>query len=219
MTSDPTHQAANAVRKTYQIVPGPEMGLVEPAVLAKIATVAVKYNIPLLKITAGQRLSFVGLDPADIPAIWRDLGHPEGPRRHQGLHYVQACPGQRLCHYGQQDTLELASRLREALAPLKLPAKTKIGISGCAMNCCESMVRDLGIFGKKNGWTLVFGGNGGGRPRIGDIIATNLSDHQVVTLALQCLSNYARLARPKERTARFMERITAAAFKKAIQLP
>jgi NAD(P)H-nitrite reductase large subunit len=216
MTSDQTHQTA-AVRKTYQIVPGPEMGLVSPTILARIAEVALKYSIPLLKITAGQRLSFVGLDPADVPAIWHDLGHHEGPRRPQGLQYVQACPGRQLCKYGRQDSLHLATLLQEALAPLTLPAKTKIGISGCAMNCCESFVRDLGIFGKKNGWTLVFGGNGGGRPRLGDIIATTLSDQQVVTLARECLHHYARLARPKERTARFMERTSLEDFKKTLR--
>ncbi len=99
---------------------------------------------------------------------------------------------------------------------LELPAKTKVGISGCPMNCCESFIRDVGVFGKKNGWTLVFGGNGGGLPRIGDIIAEDLSDEQVIDLAGRCLDFYREGARKKERSARFMERTTLERFKTAV---
>jgi NAD(P)H-nitrite reductase large subunit len=67
-------------------------------------------------------------------------------------------------------------------------------------------VRDIGIFGKKKGWTLVFGGNGGGCPRIGDIVAENLSDEEVIEMVGKCLDYYRNNARPMERTARFMRR-------------
>jgi NAD(P)H-nitrite reductase large subunit len=215
MTSDKMSQP-DSIRKTYQIVPGSQMGLISPEILENIAKVALKYNIPLVKITAGQRLAFVGLDPDKINNIWHDLGHNHGPAKPAGIHYVQACPGQKICKYGQQDSFNLGQRLQDELATMKLPAKTKIGISGCAMNCCESFVRDLGIFGKKNGWTLVFGGNGGGRPRIGDIISEDLNADQAIALAKKCLHHYAQRAKPKERTARFMERTDLQDFKKAI---
>ncbi|MCK4838319.1 MAG: hypothetical protein KAS94_05915 [Desulfobulbaceae bacterium] len=74
------------------------------------------------------------------------------------------------------------------------------------MNCCESYIRDVGIFGKKKGWTLVFGGNGGGCPRIGDIIAEGLDDEEVIKLAAKCLAYYKEHARKFERTGRFMRR-------------
>jgi len=95
---------------------------------------------------------------------------------------------------------------KKLLADLALPAKTKVGISGCPLNCCESYVRDVGIFGKKNGWTLVFGGNGGGCPRIGDLVAGNLSDDEVIALVGKCLDFYGKNARRLERTARLMVR-------------
>ena len=80
------------------------------------------------------------------------------------------------------------------------------------MNCCESYVSDIGVFGKKNGWTLVFGGNGGGCPRIGDIVAENLNDEAVITRVGKCLEYYRNNARPMERTGRFMRRSKIDAF-------
>ena len=67
-------------------------------------------------------------------------------------------------------------------------------------------MRDIGIFGKKNGWTLVFGGNGGGCPRIGDIVAEDLNDEEVLELVEKCLNYYRKNARKLERTARLMRR-------------
>lgn len=204
------------IRKTYQVVPGPKMGLVSPETLGNIAKVASKYNIPLLKITAAQRLSFVGLNPDDTQAIWHDLGYDPPSLKPMGIFYLQACPGVRYCKYGCRDSLHLGERLEDELLTIDLPAKTKIAISGCSMNCCESFVRDLGIFAKKKGWTLVFGGNGGGRPRIGDIIGENLDDNQVIELARKCLEQFKILARTKERTARLMERTNLDDFKQAV---
>ena len=100
----------------------------------------------------------------------------------------------------------MGKKVEEALMAMPLPAKTKVGISGCPMNCCECYVRDVGIFGKKKGWSLVFAGNGGGVPRLGDIIAEGLSDDEVIELAGKCLQFYADNARRLERTARLMTR-------------
>ncbi len=193
-------------KKTYNVVPGIKMGLVSPDHLVKIATVAKKYNIPILKITSAQRLAFLGMDPDDANDVWQELGEPDGLTKPVGIHYVQACPGAGLCKYGRQDSLRLGEMIQETLMGMNLPGKTKVGISGCPMNCTESYVRDLGIYGKKKGWTLIFGGNGGGNPRIGDVIAENLTTAEVLALAKRCLTYYAAHARKKERTARFMER-------------
>ncbi len=84
------------------------------------------------------------------------------------------------------------------------------------MNCCESYIRDVGIFGKKTGWTLVFGGNGGGLPRIGDVVARGLDAEQVIELAGRCLTYYAAHARKLERTARFMERTPIEELREAV---
>lgn len=205
--------------KTYNVVPGPRMGMVTPEFLAHIADVAQKHNIPLLKLTEAQRLAFIGQDPSTVEAIWQDLGHSDGPRKPVGIHYIKACPGKTWCKYGVQDSLALGAQIEKELLTFPLPAKTKVGVSGCSMNCCEGFVRDIGVFGKKSGWTLVFGGNGAGRPRFGDIIGESLTDEQVLILAKKALSYYRDNARPRERTARFMDRTSLADLREAISGP
>jgi len=202
--------------KSYNILPGPKMGLVTPEYLETVAAAVREHGIPLLKITSAQRLAIGGHRPEAAANIWRTLGFPDGPQKPVGVHYIQACPGSCWCKYGQLDSLELGRKLDSTIMGMALPAKTKFGLSGCGMNCCESYIRDVGLFGKKKGWTLIFGGNGGGRPRIGDVIAQELSDDQAVELIRTCLAHYAAKGRPRERTARFMERIGVEAFRRAV---
>ena len=204
--------------KAYNVLPGPKMGVVTADYLERIAAVARKHAIPLVKLTSAQRIAFAGHELEMVEDIWRDLGQEVGPAKPAGIHYIQACPGSRWCKYGRHDSLALGEKLEKALMGMALPAKTKVGISGCPLNCCESYIRDLGIFGKKKGWTLVFGGNGGGCPRIGDIIAQGLDDEQVLELATRCLGYYKGHASKYERTGRFMRLTTPEKFKKAIGL-
>ena len=77
-------------------------------------------------------------------------------------------------------------------------------------------MRDFGVFGKRTGWTFIFGGNSGRNVRVGDIIAEDLTDDQVVELANKCLEYYRSNAKPNERTARFVQRIGIEEFKKAV---
>ena len=192
--------------KTYNVLPGPKMGLITPDYLEEIAAVARRHGVPFLKITGAQRLAIAGHSPETAARIWQELGQPEGPKKPVGIHYIQACPGKQWCKYGRQDSLALGKKLEEALFSLPLPGKTKVGISGCPFNCCESYIRDIGVFGTTKGWSLVFGGNGGGAPRIGDIVGEGLSDNDVVRLAHRCLEYYREKARRLERTGRLMRR-------------
>jgi NAD(P)H-nitrite reductase large subunit len=193
--------------KTYNVLPGTQMGVLTAEYLEKLAEIARKHNIPFFKITSAQRLAIVGLTPETAEQIWKELGQKSGPKKPPGIHYIQACPGIQWCKYGRQDSLALGEKLEKTFGGLALPAKTKVGISGCPLNCCESYVRDIGVFGKKNGWTLVFGGNGGGCPRIADIVAEDLADDEVLELISRCLDFYRENARQMERTGRLMRRI------------
>ena len=79
--------------------------------------------------------------------------------------------------------------------------------TGCPFCCGESFVRDIGIFGKKNGWTLIIGGSSARRPRIGDMLTEDISKDQVIELTKRCLNYYHDKAKKKERMARFVDRI------------
>ncbi len=205
-------------KETYAVVPRIPMGVLTPEILENLAEVARKYNVRIIKITSGQRIALVGLKPEDIERAWQDLAMEVGPAQGLCVHYVQACPGTETCKFGQGDSLGLAARVERMYVGKEdfIPAKTKFGISGCMLNCAESYLRDLGAFCTPDGWTVVVGGNSGGRPRIGNVIEKNISVEQVLDLFGRCLDYYAKNARPRERMPRFIERIGIEEFKKAV---
>jgi NAD(P)H-nitrite reductase large subunit len=203
-------------RKTYAIVPRTPVGLVSPDVLVAISSVVRKYNIPITKITSGQRLALVGIKREEVDQVWHDLKMEVGPAIELCVHYVQACPGTEVCKFGVRDSLGLGMELEKLYVGMDLPAKVKIGVSGCPFCCAESYVRDVGLIGKKKGWVVTFGGNSGGRPRIGDIIAEDVSDQEAVDMVRRCLEYYRDNVAKKIRTARFVEKTGIEPIKQAV---
>ena len=194
-------------KKSYAIVPRTPAGIVSPEHLESIINVVRRYEIPVIKITSGQRMVLVGIKEEDVEKIWNELGMTVGEATAPCVHYVQACPGTVVCKYGLQDSLSLGLELEEMYQDMHLPAKLKMGVSGCPRCCGESHVRDIGVLGTGKGWTVIFGGNSGGRPRLGDVIAKELSADEAKDLVKRLLVYYRDTANPGERTARFVERV------------
>ena len=203
-------------RKTYAIVPRTPVGLVSSEVLEIISSVVRKYNIPITKITSGQRLALVGMKREEVDQIWHDLKMEVGHAVELCLHYVQACPGTEVCKFGVRDSIGLGLELEKFYVGMDLPAKVKIGVSGCPFCCAESYVRDIGLIGKKKGWIVTFGGNSGGRPRIGDVITEGASDEEAIAVVQRCLEYYRDNVEKKLRTARFVEKTGIEALKQAV---
>lgn len=199
-------------KKTYAIVPRIPGGLLKSEHLAALSKVTEKYNIPIVKITSGQRIALVGVEESDLDAIYNDLGMEPGHATELCLHYVQACPGTEVCQFGVQDSLGFGIEIENILSNITLPAKFKIGVSGCQFCCAESFVRDIGLIGKKNGWTVAFGGNAGNRARIGDVIGIDLAKEDAIELLKRCIDYYATNGKKKERASRFIQRIGVEEF-------
>ncbi len=207
MTDKPPGAILQRDGETFAIVPRTPAGIVSPDNLEKIVAVVRKYHIPIIKMTSGQRIVLVGIKEKDVTAIWNDLGMTVGQATAPCLHYVQACPGTAVCRYGKQDSLTFGVEIEEMYLGMNLPAKLKMGISGCPRCCGESYVRDIGVVGNPKGWTVIFGGNSGGRPRIGDVVARDLSSDDAKDLVRRLLEYYRDHGKPQERTARFIERV------------
>ena len=60
-------------------------GVTTPAQLRRIADVADKYAIPMVKLTGGQRIDLLGVRKEDLPKVWADLDMPSGLRVRQEL--------------------------------------------------------------------------------------------------------------------------------------
>jgi NAD(P)H-nitrite reductase large subunit len=203
-------------RKTYAIVPRTPVGLVSPEVLDAISSIVRKYKIPITKITSGQRLALIGMKRDEVAKIWDELKMEVGPAIELCVHYVQACPGTEVCKFGVRDSLGMGLQLENLYVGMDLPAKLKMGVSGCPFCCAESYVRDIGLIGKKKGWIITFGGNSGGRPRVGDIVAQDVSDVEAVALVQRCLEYYRDNVGKKLRTARFVEKVGIETIKQAV---
>jgi NAD(P)H-nitrite reductase large subunit len=203
-------------QKTFTIIPGLNMGLFSPTELEEIVSIINKYDVPMTKITSAQRLALLGMDEEDQKKLKAELKPLTRTVAVNSFHYIQACPGSQWCKFGTSDALALGTRIEQLSFPEPLPGKVKVGISGCRMCCTEPHVRDVGIFATKKGWTLLFGGNGGGNPRLGEMVAEGLTDDQVIDLVKKCLTVYQQNAKTKSRTARFMERFGIEALHEAV---
>lgn len=214
--SPPQHAILQRDKTTYAIVPRIPSGLIQRQHLKAISEVVEKYDIPIVKITSGQRLALVGIKEEDLDNIYADLGMEPGKATELCLHYVQACPGTEVCKFGIQDSLGFGIKLENILANQEQPAKLKLGVSGCPFCCAENYVRDIGLMGKKSGWTVSFGGHSGNKARVADILAEDLSDDEALSLIQKCLDFYNANAKKKERTCRFVERIGLEELKKNV---
>ena len=192
---------------TYAVITRMPAGIVTPDDLENVAKVGRKYKVPMLKITSGQRIALVGIAPENVQGVIDDLGPHAKPETASCVRFVQACLGTDMCRYGNQDSVGLAKSVDALFKDQTFPAKIKIGISGCPRCCGESHTRDIGIMGTNRGWTVLFGGNGGTRPRFGDSIARDLTTGEALDCAQRLAGYYRTHAKTHERTARFMERV------------
>ena len=207
MTNTPTGAILQRDGRRYTVLTRMPAGIVTADELEKIARIGRTYGIPMLKITSGQRIALVGIEPEDVSKVIDDLGPLAHPEPAPGVKFVQACLGTDMYRHGNQDSIGLASEIERRLGGQTFPAKIKIGVSGCPRSCGECHTRDIGIMGTNGGWTILFGGNGGRRPRTGEIVASDLRSGEAIDCVQRLAEYYRANANPHERTALFMERI------------
>lgn len=91
-----------------------------------------------------------------------------------------------------------------------------MAVSGCHLSCAESWVRDIGLIGKKDGWTLTIGGNVGAHPRIGDVLLEGLDDQGAMDAIDKVVAHYQENAKPGERLGKMIDRLGLDGFKAAV---
>jgi NAD(P)H-nitrite reductase large subunit len=193
--------------QTYAVAPHIPCGVVTPQLLRKLADVAEKYGAKALKITGATRIAIIGLKEEDIDAIWNDLGMSAGAAVGLCVRSIRACPGTTFCKLGKQDALGVGLALDEKYHGSVLPNKLKMSVSGCFLNCSESWVRDIGLTGYDEGWTLTVGGNVGSQPRIGKELAKGLNDNQAFEMVEKVLEYYKTNAKKGERLGAMIDRL------------
>ena len=69
MSDNPKGAILQRDKQTYAIVPRTPVGMVTPDDLENIARVAREYDIPVIKITSGQRFALVGMKKEQVEDI------------------------------------------------------------------------------------------------------------------------------------------------------
>lgn len=192
---------------TFSVVPRMRGGVTTPNELRRIADVADKYKVPMVKVTGSQRIDLLGVKKADLPKVWADLGMPSGQAYTKGVRMVKTCVGSEFCRFGVQDSTSAGIALERRLENLFTPHKFKMGVVGCPRNCAEATVKDLGLVGQDGSWQVVVGGAAGKSVRKADLLITVETTGQALEACDLFFQYYRENANYLERSYDFVERL------------
>jgi nitrite reductase (NADH) large subunit len=178
-----------------------------PDELRRIADVADKYQVPMVKITGSQRIDLLGVKKEDLPKIWADLGMPSGQAYTKGVRMVKTCVGTDFCRFGTQDSTSAGVEMERRFEQLYTPHKVKMAAVGCPRNCAEATVKDIGLVGQEGGWQVVVGGAAGKSVRKADLLTTVETTEAALEAAELFFQYYRENANYLERTYDFVERL------------
>lgn len=201
---------------TFSVIPRMYGGVTSPSELKKIAQVAEKYDVKMVKVTGGQRLDLLGVKKEDLPKVWEELDMPSGYGYAKSLRTVKTCVGNRFCRFGTQDSIGVGIELEKKFERLWMPAKFKMAVNGCPRNCAESGTKDFGVVGNDGGWDIFVGGNGGIKLRGADLLCKVKTDEELVAICGAYIQFYRETGKFGERTSEWVERMGLDVIREAV---
>jgi len=201
---------------TYSVIPRMYGGVTSPDQLRKIADVADKYAVPMVKVTGGQRIDLLGVKKEDLVGMWKDLDMPSGYAYAKGIRTVKTCVGSEFCRFGTQDSTQMGIDIEKAFDHMWAPHKVKFAVSGCPRNCAESGIKDVGIIGVDSGWEIYVGGNGGIKTEVAQFLCKVKTPDEVLEYSGAFIQIYREEARYLDRTVHWIERVGLDYVKKRV---
>jgi nitrite reductase [NAD(P)H] large subunit len=201
---------------TFSVVPRIRGGVTTPQELRRIADVAERHEVPVVKITGGQRIDLLGIPKERLPQIWEELGMPSGHAYAKAVRTVKTCVGTDFCRFGLGDAIGIGIELERRMEGLYTPHKVKSAVTGCPRNCAEAYVKDIGLVAIEGGWEVYVGGAAGSTVRKGDLLCTVASGEEAIKVALTFLQYYREHGEYLERTYGFVERVGMEAIRAAV---
>ncbi len=192
---------------TYSVIPRMYGGVTTPSQLRKIADVADKYAVPMVKVTGGQRIDLLGVKKEDLVGMWKDLDMPSGYAYAKGIRTVKTCVGSEFCRFGTQNSTQMGIDIEKAFDHMWAPHKVKFAVSGCPRNCAESGIKDVGIIGVDSGWEIYVGGNGGIKTEAAQFLCKVKTHDEVLEYSGAFIQVYREEARYLDRTVHWIERV------------
>ena len=195
---------------TYSVVPRMWGGVTTPAELRAIADAAEKYDVPMVKVTGGQRIDLLGVKKEDLPEIWADLnaaGMVSGHAYSKGLRTVKTCVGKEFCRFGTQDSTGLGIRLEKLMWGSWTPHKVKLGVSGCPRNCAEATCKDIGVICVDSGFQISVAGAAGMEVKETEALASTPSEDEAVQIITAFVQLYRENARYLDRPYKWVAKV------------
>jgi nitrite reductase (NADH) large subunit len=193
---------------TFSVIPRIYGGVTTPEELRRIADVAAKYKVPMVKLTGGQRIDLLGIPKDKLPDVWRDLGIPSGHAYTKAFRTCKTCVGTDFCRYGVGDSAGLGIKIEKRFQGIESPHKMKLATTGCPRNCSEATTKDLGAVAIEGGkWEIYIGGAAGSRVRKGDILCVVDTHDEVLLYMGRFMQYYRENAKYLERTYDFVDRL------------
>ena len=195
---------------TFSVVPRMWGGVTSSKELRAIADVVDKFNIPMVKVTGGQRIDMLGVPKQSLPAVWNDLGKVgfvSGHAYAKGLRTVKTCVGKQWCRFGTQDSTGLGVRLEKYLWGSWTPAKVKLAVSGCPRNCAEATCKDIGVICVESGFELHFAGAAGLDIKGTEVLGHVADEDSVVEYVAALLQMYREQGHYLERIYKWANRV------------
>ncbi|MBY0512936.1 MAG: nitrite reductase large subunit NirB [Gemmataceae bacterium] len=193
---------------TFSVVPRIYGGVTSADDLIRIGEVAKKYDVPMVKVTGGQRIDLLGVKKEDLPHVWRDLGMPSGYAYTKAFRTCKTCVGSEFCRYGTNDSTALGIAIERRFQGIEFPAKVKLAVSGCPRNCAESTVKDIGVIATEGGeWEISVGGAAGASVRKTDVLCRVKTRDEALRVIGRFMQFYRENAKWLERTYDFVPRV------------
>jgi nitrite reductase (NADH) large subunit len=200
--------------RTFSVVPRIYGGVTNSSELRRIADVADRYDVPMIKITGGQRIDLLGIPKEKLPDVWRDLAMPSGHAYTKSFRTCKTCVGTEFCRYGVGDSTGLGIAIEKRFQGLESPHKMKLATAGCPRNCSEATTKDIGAVAIEGGlWEIYVGGAAGARVRKGDLLCTVASHDEALLIIGRFMQYYREQGKYLERTYDFLERISVERLK------
>ncbi|MGE8356837.1 MAG: (2Fe-2S)-binding protein, partial [Microvirgula sp.] len=192
---------------TFSVIPQMKGGVTTASELRRIADVADKYRVPMLKVTGGQRIDLLGIRKEDLVEVWKDLGMPSGHAYGKSIRTVKTCVGIEFCRFGTQNSTQMGIDLETMLANMWAPHKVKLAVSGCPRNCAEAGIKDVGVIAVDSGWELHVGGNGGIKTEVAQFLCKVRTAAEVKEYSGAFLQLYREEAEYLDRTVHYIARV------------
>ncbi|WP_353642345.1 nitrite reductase large subunit NirB [Mesorhizobium sp. WSM2239] len=204
---------------TYSVVPRMWGGVTSSKELRAIADVVDRFDIPMVKVTGGQRIDMLGIRKEDLPAVWADLGKAgfvSGHAYAKGLRTVKTCVGSDWCRFGTQDSTGLGIRIEKFMWGSWTPAKVKMAVSGCPRNCAEATCKDVGVICVDSGFEIHFAGAAGLDIKGTEVLGLVKTEDEALEVIVALVQMYREQGRYLERIYKWAKRVGIAEVKRQI---